>query len=310
MEQTNEEFFHDFRLDLLAGAEANGRFQLSEFMESVADELIETGFSEGFELCHFRALRGMRVDGYWFNDECGLDLYIADFDSRDHLATLTKGEVDAAFKRVVNFFEACVDKSLMSKLEITSPEYGLAREIADRGSAILRLNLILLSERSLSETIRELPESKVSGVLTTYNIWDISRLRRQKNSRAHKEPLNIDFNQIFGAGIASLSAHLGTDAYQSYLMVMPGNVLATLYDKFGARLLEQNVRTFLQARGNVNKGIRATILNEPGMFFAYNNGVTATAQSVEMHETDAGFEISRIVDLQIVNGGQTRMALT
>src|SRR3546814_5048347 len=81
---------------------------------------------------------------------------------------------------------------------------------------------------------------------------------------------------MFGKGIACLPAHLGTDAYQSYLMVMPAEVLATLYERFGARLLEQNVRTFLQARGNVNQGIRATNLNEPGMFFAYNNGITAT----------------------------------
>jgi hypothetical protein len=48
---------------------------------------------------------------------------------------------------------------------------------------------------------------------------------------------------MFGKGIACLPAHLGTDAYQSYLMVMPAEVLATLYERFGARLLEQNVRT-------------------------------------------------------------------
>jgi hypothetical protein len=92
-------------------------------------------------------------------------------------------------------------------------------------------------------------------------------------------------------------------------MVMPAEVLATLYERFGARLLEQNVRTFLQARGNVNQGIRATILNEPGMFFAYNNGITATAQSVETGMTDSGLAITRVVDLQIVNGGQTTASL-
>ena len=83
MEQTGEAFFHDFRQELLAGAEANARFQLDEFMETFASELVETGFTEGFELCHFRAQRGMRIDGYWFNDEGGLDLFIADFDSRN-----------------------------------------------------------------------------------------------------------------------------------------------------------------------------------------------------------------------------------
>lgn len=309
MDQNSGEFFHDFRQELLTGAEANGSFQLSEFMETVANELVETGFTEGFELCHFRARRGMRVDGYWFNDEGVLDLFIADFDSRNELVSLTKTETDAAFRRIAKFFEASVNKDLADELEVTSPEYGLARQISDRRGAIRQLNLVLFSERTLSERIQELPDTEVAGVPATLHIWDISRLQRQRNSRSHKEPLDLDFEHIFGKGITCLPAHLGTDAYQSYLMVMPADVLATLYEKFGARLLEQNVRTFLQARGNVNQGIRATILNEPGMFFAYNNGITATAQSVETGATDSGLAIRRIVDLQIVNGGQTTASL-
>lgn len=309
MEQTGEEFFHDFRQELLAGAEANGRFQLDEFMETFAAELVETGFTEGFELCHFRAQRGMRVDGYWFNDEGILDLFIADFDSRNELASLTRTEVDATFKRVVNFFEASASKGLAAELEVTSPECGLARQIEDRKGTIRQVNLILLSERTLSERIQVLPDTAVAGIPAVHHIWDISRLHRQRSSRNHKEPLDLNFEKMFGKGIACLPAHLRTEAYQSYLLVMPAEVLATLYGSFGARLLEQNVRTFLQARGNVNQGIRATILNEPGMFFAYNNGVTATAQSVETTTTDSGMAITRIVDLQIVNGGQTTASL-
>jgi hypothetical protein len=309
MEQTGEAFFHDFRQELLAGAEANARFQLDEFMETFATELIETGFTEGFELCHFRAQRGMRIDGYWFNDEGGLDLFIADFDSRNELVSLTKTDLDAAFKRLANFFEASIDRNLASELEVTSPEYGLSRQIADRRCAISSLNLILLSERTLSGTVQSLADGDVAGIPASYHVWDISRLQRQRSARSHKEPLDLDFDHMFGKAIACLPAHLKTDTYESYLMVMPADVLATLYEKFGARLLEQNVRTFLQARGNVNQGIRATILNEPGMFFAYNNGITATAQSVDTVMTDSGLAISRVIDLQIVNGGQTTASL-
>lgn len=309
METTTAEFFHDFRQELLIGAEANGSFQLSEFMETVANELVETGVTEGFELCHFRAQRGMRVDGYWFDDEGVLDLFVADFESRNELTSLTRTDVDAAFKRVANFFEASISKGLAGELELTSPEYGLARQIADRKGAIRRLRLTLFSERSLSERIKELPDSEVAGIPVSHQVWDISRLHRQRSSRSHKEPLDLDFEQMFGNGIFCLPAHLGAEAYQSYLIVMPAEVLASLYERFGARLLEQNVRTFLQARGNVNKGIRATILNEPGMFFAYNNGITATAQGVETKITDAGLAITRIIDLQIVNGGQTTASL-
>ncbi|PSJ45987.1 AIPR family protein [Zobellella taiwanensis] len=309
METTTTEFFHDFRQELLVGAEANGSFQLSEFMEIVANELVETGVTEGFELCHYRAQRGMRVDGYWFDDEGMLELFVADFESRDKLISLTKTDVDTAFKRVTNFFEASISKGLSGELEITSPEYGLARQIADRKGAIRRLRLTLFSERSLSERIKELPDSVVTGIPVSYQIWDISRLHRQRSARSHKEPLDFDFEHMFGSGIFCLPAHQGTEAYQSYLIVMPAELLASLYERFGARLLEQNVRTFLQARGTVNKGIRATILNEPGMFFAYNNGITATAQSVETRMTDAGLAITRVIDLQIVNGGQTTASL-
>jgi len=309
MEQSTEEFFHDFLQERLASAEANGSFQLAEFMETVANELIETGFAEGFELCDFRAPRGMRVDGYWFNDDGVLDLFIADFDSRRELASLTRTDVVAAFKRVTNFFEASISKGLSAELEITSPGYGLARQIADRRSAIRQLNLVLFSERMLSEKIQAIPDTEAAGVPTSHHIWDISRLHRQRSSRGHKEPLDLDFEQMFGKGVPCLPAHLGAEAYRSYLMVMPAEILATLYEKFGARLLEQNVRTFLQARGSVNQGIKATILNEPGMFFAYNNGVTATAQSIETKTTDAGLAITRMLDLQIVNGGQTTASL-
>lgn len=45
------------------------------------------------------------------------------------------------------------------------------------------------------------------------------------------------------------------------------------------------------------------------MFFAYNNGITATAQDVETVLTEGGLEIRRLTDLQIVNGGQTTASL-
>lgn len=309
MDSTIDEFFHDFRQDLLLGAEVNGRFQLEEFMEVIASELVETGFIEGFDYCHYRAQRGIRVDGSWFNDEGVLNLFVADFEQRAELASLTRRDIDSAFKRVSSFFEASADRNLAEDIEVTSPEYDLARQIADRRGSISSLNLILFSERTLSGAVQDLPDGEVAGVPASYHVWDISRLYRQRTSRSHKEPLDIDFKKMFGDGVACLPACLSNDVYKSYLMVMPADALATLYGKFGARLLEQNVRTFLQARGNVNKGIRATIMNEPGMFFAYNNGITATAQSIDTEESDFGLKITRIVDLQIVNGGQTTASL-
>lgn len=308
MEQTVEEFFHDFRQEMLADAEAGSTYQLESFMETVSDELMETGFIDGYEYCHYRPPRGgIRVDGYWFNDEGVLDLFVADFECRREVETLTRTDVDASFKRVINFFEASLDGKLAP--DITTPEYGLVRQIADRRSLLRQVNFFLVSERVLSDRLQVLPEGDVRGTRITFHVWDMTRIQRQRSSRGHKEPLNIDFVEMFGKGIKCLPANLGAKAYQSYLIVMPALILTSLYDRYSARLLEQNVRTFLQARGNVNKGIRATILNEPNMFFAYNNGITATAQAVETQITEGGLQIVQITDLQIVNGGQTTASL-
>lgn len=307
MEQTVDEFFHDFRQEMLADAEANSTYQLEAFMESVANELIETGFVEGFEHCHYRAPKGMRVDGYWFNDEGALDIFVADFECRRELETLTRTDVDASLKRAANFVEASLKGAL--EPDVTTPEYGLVRQIADRKALLRQVNIYLTSERTLSDRFQSLPDAEVGGIRSTFHVWDISRFQRQRSSRGHKEPLNIDFVEMFGHGISCLPANLGSDSYQSYLIVMPATILSSLYDRYSHRLLEQNVRTFLQARAQVNKGIRTTILTEPQMFFAYNNGITATAQNVQTKVSENGLQIVSMTDLQIVNGGQTTASL-
>ena len=309
MELTLEQFFNDYRQEYLANAEASGDFQLAEFMERVAEDIRENGDLEGFEFCHWDSGRGARVDGYWFDDEGALNLFVADFEFRDGVETLTQTEVTSSLKRVSNFFLACAEKGLHRELEETSAVYGLARQIADRGTAIVKVNIFLVSERRLSDRVNALEEKVIAGRHVSYNIWDLNRLYNQRLATGQREPLEIDFEEMFQRGLPCLKAPFDSEDYSAYLLVMPGRVLADLYERYGARLLESNVRAFLQNRGTVNKGIRATILKEPAMFFAYNNGITATASDVEFEATSKGLMIKKIVDLQIVNGGQTTASL-
>lgn len=305
-----EEYFHDFRQNLLSGAEAREDFLEAEFALATTRELEDSGTVEGFEACQYKAPRGMRVDGYWYNDDgISLDLFIIDFSNRETLETLTKTDADAFFKRVENFFTASAEKSLYRELEETSLGYGLARDIAARASSYTRVNFYLLSERRLSDKVDGFEEKKYGPWTFNYNIWDITRLHRISTSKGAKEELTINFSDMFGSGIQCLPAHIDSNEYESFLMVMPGKVLSDLYGKYGDRLLEQNVRCFLQARGKVNKGIRTTIMTDPGMFFAYNNGITATAREVTVDKNSEGLFISEIRDLQIVNGGQTTASL-
>jgi hypothetical protein len=83
-------------------------------------------------------------------------------------------------------------------------------------------------------------------------------------------------------------------------------MLVSIYEDFGQKLFEQNVRTFLQFRGGVNRGLRNTIETAPEMFFAYNNGITATASAVQFGDNG---NINLIKNFQIVNGGQTTSAI-
>ena len=300
---TIEEYFHDFQQRLRLSSEAREDFRASQFAELVTTELDDSGVIDGFIPCHYQAQRGMRVDGYQFDHErMSIDLFIVDFADRENLESLTRTEVDAIFRRVENFFKASAEKDLHEDLEESSLGYGLAKDIADNPSDFVKVNFYLLSERQLSERIRTIEENEYKDWTFTYHVWDISRLHRSATSKGAKEELIINFKEIAGHGIQCLPSYVDSEDYQAYLLVLPGEILANLYDRYGSRLLEQNVRCFLQARSKVNKGIRATIMNNPEMFFAYNNGIAATARNVVL-ENDT--HIVEVKDLQIVNGGQT-----
>ena len=111
-------------------------------------------------------------------DEGVIDLFIADFECRRELETLTRTEVEAACKRLSNFFEASLDGKLAP--DVTTPEYGLIRQIADRRSMLRRVNFFLTSERSLSDRFQELPDGESGGFRATYHIWDMARFHRQR----------------------------------------------------------------------------------------------------------------------------------
>ena len=101
---------------------------------------------------------------------------------------------------------------------------------------------------------------------------------------------------------------MGDDCnYDAYLGIVPGEFLAKIYYEYGSRLLQGNVRAFLSFRGNVNKGIRSTIMKQPENFFTYNNGIAIVARSVNF--SSDGSKITYFKDLQIINGGQTTAAL-
>lgn len=125
-----------------------------------------------------------------------------------------------------------------------------------------------------------------------------------------RDVIEIDLEKVAGAPIPCLAMPRAAEDYVAYLVILPGEVLYRIYDEYGPRLIEFNVRSFLQAKGKVNKGIRDTLKLEPDRFMAYNNGISATADSLQaVRLADGQLAIRSIMGLQVVNGAQTTASL-
>lgn len=313
---TPEEFYEELFQDIKTTADAYGIYLEDAFFDIVTDQLIDAGEFDEAERAFFRpAQGGIRVDGYCGDplesaiaQEAGqgtLGLIALDFNQDTDLTTLTNTDMEADFRRLEKFLTQSLNARFRNSLEPTDPGFGLADLINTRWEKISRVRLYLLTNKKLSARVEGKKASSVDGREIVYNVWDITRFGNLVSSGRERERLIIDFNELPGGSLRALLASKPNDRNQVYLAAVPGLDLAYIYDRWGTRLLEQNVRVFLQARSNVNKGIKRTLENEPELFFSFNNGITATAEAITTEITDEGLVITGLENLQIVNGGQT-----
>lgn len=300
-----EEYYQELFQEILGAADARGLLLEDVFFEKFCDSLSDGDLGSADRAYYSRT--GIRVDGYGGDPITAhgtLSLIIMDLNQGDEIKTLTNSELDPIFKRLANFVKNALKPEFRMSMEESSPAYQLADLINSRWPDISKIRMFLVSNRRLSARVDGRPADELLGVPVTYSVWDLERQFHFTTEGHGQEDIEVDLNE-FGGPIPALLTSAGTGGYDAYLAVVPGVQLASIYEKWGARLLEQNVRVFLQARSNVNKGIRNTLQNEPGMFLAYNNGIAATAESVETLDTPRGVALTKLTNLQIVNGGQT-----
>jgi hypothetical protein len=302
--------------DVYADADADGRFVEDAFFERFMSHLEDAGEVDSASRAFFThgasTAKGIRVDGYGGDPEDSegrLTLFISDFSQEEAPESLTQSEINKLFPRLRNFVTSALDPSFRNALEESSPAFSLSSLIAIRWPSVNSVRLVIISNRNLSTVAKGVDTVTMLDRPFTHVVWDIGRLHRYVLSGRERDNIEIDFHSSYGPPLAALPAHLNNDEYEAYLAVLSGEQLARIYGRWNAQLLEQNVRTFLQARGNVNKGIRNTLENSPEMFFAYNNGITATATSITTQHSEQGLTISAIENLQIVNGGQTTASI-
>ncbi len=280
-----------------------------EFTKFMLDLLQEAAESEDATPCEFKQHR-MKLDAFSLPDkEDYLDLFVTLYLDSLEPKNVPPEQIRTAFRQVTTFFEECLTE-YYRRVSETTPIHKVAKDIYEARHRLTRVRFFCLTN-GLSTA--EKTEEQIGTRTYTYFLWDLQRTLRSVMSEHRQEPIEVDFLSEFGMTLPCIPITDTGPDYDVCLTVMPGELLYKLYKEYGARLLERNVRSYLQARGKVNKGIHQTIRDCPERFLAYNNGLSVTADSIQYAENSdkpgSEWRIRKVTNLQIVNGGQTTASI-
>ena len=244
------------------------------------------------------------LHGYSMDDDSSrLDLFVFHQVAVTGTA-VTPQDVRSARDQAYRFYKRAID-GYHEKLEEANEAHSAMAQIHDAQDDITSIRIYVFTNGESPRA--NLGTEKEDGVTVESYFWDISRLHKQFTSGGEREEIVVDFVNDHGAPVPALLCDSGKSGYKCYVGFLSGHTIAEMYARHSSRLIEQNVRMFLQARGSVNSGIQTTIKEEPDNFLAYNNGMSLTAKSVELkgEVADGQCQIAKVTELQIVNGAQT-----
>ena len=302
------EFYSSFceEISLAQDVETHGWEPQDFFTAVMLGYLEEAGEVEDPIICPFRGY-GLQLNAYHISESYDeIDIFVSVYNESETLNSVSRTDIDAAVKRGIQLYRRATS-DLYSVFEKDSDTYEFAITLHNEKAKIKKARIIALT----NGTVKSIPFEKIdlAGVEISFSVWDIDRLYRCTTSGKMRETIEIDFLSSYGVTIPCIE-NATSDVYSVYLAILNGELLARIYEEHGPRLLERNVRSFLQVKGAVNKGIRDTLRDEPDMFLAYNNGISVTAESVEVIRDENGRpSIKKIRDMQIVNGGQTTASI-
>jgi len=295
-------------------ASGDGTFNIEAFAEVFARRLEDAESVADLNIVPLRCIgpRGKRLEllGYAESQiEQSLVILTGRYFGSDE--TLTMTDAKDALGRATGFIESAVTGWLTTNLEISSREWEYADYFSKQITAgnIAKIRMILITDGLMSDRIRTIESDTITGIKTTYEIWDQKRILDAGLPDLGSEDIHVDFTKWLPNGLPCLVAPGDNETPRTYLAVIPAQILADIFEEYGSLLLESNVRTFLSARGQVNRGIQTTLAQEPSRFLAYNNGLTTTATEVELGNSTEGKTIRSLERWQIVNGGQTTASI-
>jgi AIPR protein len=304
-----EEYHQSLMADIRREADASGIFPVEAFFDLMTERLTAAGELDVADRAYYQSGEGaqrLRIDGYAGDprdSEGVLGLIICDFADSEDVQTFDKVNVPPILNPLIRFLKSALTEEFRDSLNEANPAFQISDLIITTWSQVTKVKLILVSNRQYTSRDDAVKLQAFEDVPVTWSVWDLARFERFDVKG--KDEVEINLEAEFGGAVPALKGSQSGSALESYLMIIPGTQLAAIYDRWGEKLLEGNVRSFLQARAKTNKGIQKTIKDAPELFFPYNNGLSATADAVNCVQNENGLAIASISNLQIVNGAQT-----
>lgn len=309
------EFYKEFQEEVLTYVKENSPISTNTAFKtlflSYLTEAGETLVSDCMLVDFKKDSENMKLDGYAFSEYFrSLTLLVSKYQAKPIPEKIKKTEIDKLLKKVLKFYKTCGTNDFEA-LEESSDGYQAYKFIKSHKADIETVNIILLTN---DETIQYIPNDVHYGKITVrFDVWDIERLYQSVlGGTAVERQLVVKLKKKYGESLPLIKVKGDNEIYDCYIGVISGELLARIYETEGQDLIQKNVRSFLQAIGKVNKGIKVSLANEPQMFMAYNNGISTIAESIDVDECRSSGDIVNITEItgwQIVNGGQTTASI-
>ncbi|CDG84865.1 AIPR family protein [Janthinobacterium agaricidamnosum] len=283
------------------------------FAGIVMDHMSEIGMTFEPVECHFEGKVGnanLRLSGYSVSEDSDqLDLFVSLYDNVDTPTPIPDSETKTAVEQCLRFLTLCAEGKMAQKLDPSSDVRSLAETLHGIYNDLEQIRVYVITDKVAKS--KSFKTRDIGGKAVRLEVMDIERLHRHWSEGKPRDELVVDFTEVSGAPLPCVFVPGENDDYDYALTAVPGEALRLLYEKFGARLLEANVRSFLSVKGKgVNSGIQTTLRTAPERFMAYNNGIVIVADEMRLGKPgDGSAGIAWLKGLQIVNGGQTTASL-
>ncbi len=317
MAQNLQDFYREFNDEVKKYQQDHERTTINQAFKDVFISYLNDNGIDGIQDTQFfeyqRQSENLKIDGISYSEFFQtLTILVAKYNSKYEYGLLWKKDIDNYLKSGFKFYKYCVSTAL-ENLEQSSDGYEAYSLIKDNLDKINTVKILFITNDFAKNYI---PEDVVYKEFSIkFDVFDIERLHRIIFARSvETKPLEIKLKDKYDNSLKMIKAPIDSSTYDCYIGAISGDLLAKIYKDEGQALIQKNVRSYLQATGKVNRGIKKSLINEPDMFMAYNNGISTIADSIKFDEDfvsndDSIVSISEIIGWQIVNGGQTTASI-